>query len=60
MLVASIWRSLAAQSGLARILDRVAADLDLVADLDVPKPDPLAVGFLVAGLTLVAVAVLVA
>jgi hypothetical protein len=59
MLVASIWRSLAAQSGLGRILERLAADLDLVTDLDVPKPDPFAPWFLVAGLALVAIAVLV-
>jgi hypothetical protein len=60
MLVASIWRALAGQAGLARTLDRVAADLDLATELDVPKPDPFSPWFLVAGLALVAVAVLVA
>jgi hypothetical protein len=59
MLVASIWRSLSGQTGLARTLDRIAADLDLVTELGAPKPDPFALWFLVAGLALVGVAVLV-
>jgi len=59
LLLASVWRSLVSQSALARTLDRVAADLDLIVELDVPKPDPSAPWLLVAGLALVAIAVLV-
>lgn len=59
LLVVATWRSLAGQSVLAGALDRVAADQDLMAEIDVKQVDAFAPWCLVAGLALVGIAVLI-
>lgn len=58
VLLVAIGGSLADQSRLARALDRVALDPDLIDQMELPERNALAAWCLLAGLALVAIAVL--
>jgi hypothetical protein len=57
-LLVAIGGSLADQSRLARVLDRVAVDPDVIEQVELPERNALAAWCLLAGLALVAIAVL--